>query len=313
MRLVQRHGHIDRIGSPHDHVYIRCFFPGKELNRLLDLEARVRRKLAQAAASVGVETEVIPGTRTADIVFAQTRAEIEALRREDSEIFENAGEDPDAHSGEEYRQELRKALESRRQEIEDLPWAAGSGFAGGAQRGQFFCARVGERLFLRFVPADDSPIIRDTLGCLRLIACREDTARHVAPDLLARIYEGWEQAQRDIYDEWIYATDPANLQPRVRPLFRNVAEHLRRYPPRGVEQSDLDRTIEALEAPWGMRIENQLREIFRAQEVDPYSLSALLLDKVRELGLEPFQAPEPLPVIDIDEVRLVCWMAVEKE
>ena len=59
------------------------------------------------------------------------------------------------------------------------------------------------------------------------------------------------------YDEWTFPTDPANLQPRVRPLFRNVAQHLSRYPPRGVEQSELDRVIEAVEAPWGMRTDTQ--------------------------------------------------------
>jgi len=60
MRLVQRHGRIDRIGSPHRDVYIRCYFPDVRLDALLDLEARIRRKLAQAAAAVGVEHEVIP-------------------------------------------------------------------------------------------------------------------------------------------------------------------------------------------------------------------------------------------------------------
>ena len=31
---------------------------------------------------------------------------------------------------------------------------------------------------------------------------------------------------------------------------------------------------------------------------------------VQQLGLKPFEAPEPLPPIDMDEVSLVCWMAV---
>jgi uncharacterized phage-associated protein len=39
MRLVQRHGRIDRIGSPHDVIYLRCFFPDRLLDQLLDLEA----------------------------------------------------------------------------------------------------------------------------------------------------------------------------------------------------------------------------------------------------------------------------------
>ena len=107
MRLVQRHGRIDRIGSPHNDVYIGCVFPDKDLERLLTLEARVRRKLAQAAATIGIESEVIPGGATGEIIFDDKLNEVEALRRGEADLFENAGEDPGAHSGEEYRQELR--------------------------------------------------------------------------------------------------------------------------------------------------------------------------------------------------------------
>src|SRR5207253_1995338 len=67
MRLVQRHGRIDRIGSPHANVYIRCFFPDVRLDALLELEGRIRRKVAQAAATVGVEHEVIPGAATSEL------------------------------------------------------------------------------------------------------------------------------------------------------------------------------------------------------------------------------------------------------
>ncbi|MGH9337665.1 MAG: helicase-related protein, partial [Vicinamibacteria bacterium] len=127
MRLVQRHGRIDRIGSPHSRVFVRCFFPDRQLDALLDLELRVRHKLAQAAASIGLEVEVIPGAETIDRNFAETREEIEKIRRENPAILETAGEDVNAHSGEEYRQELRKGLIERRDEIELLPWGAGSG------------------------------------------------------------------------------------------------------------------------------------------------------------------------------------------
>lgn len=39
-------------------------------------------------------------------------------------------------------------------------------------------------------------------------------------------------------------------------------------------------------------------------------LSAALVEKIRELGLQPYQAPEPLPVIEEGEIQLVCWLAV---
>lgn len=28
------------------------------------------------------------------------------------------------------------------------------------------------------------------------------------------------------------------------------------------------------------------------------------------MGLQPFEAPDPLPPIEEDEVKLVCWMAI---
>jgi superfamily II DNA/RNA helicase len=122
MRLVQRHGRIDRIGSPHKDVFMMCFFPDVRLEALLLLETRIRNKLAQAAASVGVENEVIPGAATNEVVFADERSEIERLRREDATILINGGEDPSAHTGEEYRQELRKGLEKYGDQIEQIPW-----------------------------------------------------------------------------------------------------------------------------------------------------------------------------------------------
>lgn len=48
MRLVQRHRRIDRIGSPQENVFITCVFPDRQLEALLALEERIRRKLAQS-------------------------------------------------------------------------------------------------------------------------------------------------------------------------------------------------------------------------------------------------------------------------
>jgi len=335
MRMVQRHGRIDRIGSPHDDVYLYCFFPDRELDLLLELENRIRRKLAQAAASIGIESEVIPGAATQEIVFAETREEIDRLAGEDASLLESAGEDPSAHSGEEYRQELRRALQSRRREIENLPWAAGSGIAQGVEKGHFFCARVGERLLLRFVPLKRDEIERNTLRCLQKISCNEATPRHLPDDLKEATYAAWERARRDIYDEWTFATDPANIQPKIRPLFKRAAEHLRSHPPAGYSQEETDDAIEAIEAPWGIRQEREIRAVLDRTETaigsgegagaaddagetassgggsTAQEISEALMEKVQELGLQPFVQPEPLPVIDETEIHLVCWMAVD--
>ena len=319
MRLVQRHGRIDRIGSPHARVYMRCVFPARQLDDLLELELKIRRKLLLAAASVGLETEVIPGAETVDLNFAETREEIEALLREEADLLERGGEEINAHSGEEYRQELRGGLIERKEEIENLPWAVGSGFVG-LRSGHFFCARIGDRTLLRFVPLDpEESIEENTLTCLRLVTCRPDTDRVLPEEMHDRAYEAWGRARRHIYEAWQHATDPANLQPRIRPLFRQVAEHLRRHQPGSLTQEQLNRVLDSVEAPWGLRHERALRDVWNnsldetGEVEDPQLLSAALVEKVHELGLQPYQAPEPLPVIDEEEVQLVCWMGVSAQ
>lgn len=309
MRLVQRNGRIDRIGSPHRDVYIRCFFPDRELDELLTLEERIRAKLAQAAASIGIESEVIPKGAVSDIVFAETREQIKALQREDAELFASGGEEPNAFSGEEYRQELRKGLLNRGDEVTSLPWAAGSGFVG-LQKGHFFCAQIGDNVYLRFVPIEGE-IVRDLLGCLRLVTCTEHTERHMTDDLRNSVYDAWVTARADIYEEWSYSTDPANLQPRVRPLLREAAAHLRQYPPQTLNQDELLNILNAIEAPLEIRTERQIRAVFDQNAEDNYMVSQALVDKVRELGLQPFTPPEPLPPINEDEIQLIVWMAID--
>ncbi len=309
MRLVQRNGRINRIGSPHDEVFIRCFFPDRELDELLTLEQRIRAKLAQAAASIGVESEVIPAGAVSNQVFTETREQIEALRREDAGLLLNNGEQLNAYSGEEYRQELRQGLMDQGAGIIGLAWAAGSGFSG-LQRGHFFCAQVGDQTFLRFVPADGGAILADQLGCLQRITCTETTERHVPDDLRASVYDAWEQARSHIHDEWSFATDPANMQPRVTSLLRRVAQHLRTHAP-DLTQEELNDVLNAVEAPLSRRNETSIRGVFAQDHSDPVAISGQLVAKVRELGLQPFQAPDPLPPIERDEIQLIAWMAID--
>jgi hypothetical protein len=183
MRLVQRHGRIDRIGSPHERVFLRTYFPDAQLDALLNLETRVRYKLAQAAASVGVEVTPIERAAEGHQSFSETREEIERLRRNDATIYERGGTASAAQTGEEYRQELRKALMKRGDEIRNMPWKGGSGMAKGNRRGHLFCATVGTRIYLRFVPFGGGEILSEIGTCLTMIECVEETPMVLPLDL----------------------------------------------------------------------------------------------------------------------------------
>jgi hypothetical protein len=312
MRLVQRHGRVDRIGSKHAQVFLRTFFPDKQLNRLLDLENRVKRKLAQAARSVGLEAAPIEEGASGEQSFSETREEIDRLLAENRTIFEQGGTASAAQSGEEYRQELRRALERFGDEIERLPWKAGSGMVKGRVRGHFFFAKVAHRYYTRFVPAGQPREIVHELGtCLRLIECQEETPLVMLLDLKQTAYSAWETARGDIYSAWTRETDPRNLQPRVSRLNREVAEFMRSHPPYDVEQRRLERCLDAIESPWSHTEMRTLRQVFRQEYESREARSRAVVAEVERLGIEPFQSQQPLPPIQQDDVRLICWMAIE--
>ena len=321
MRLVQRHGRIDRIGSPHSRVFLRTIFPGDRLNEMLNLVQRILRKLAQAARSIGVETPLEHGTG-GDQVFAETREEIEKLYKENPDLFENGGTAGAAQTGEEYRQQLREAMRKNPDLLPNLPAKAGSGMVKGRERGVFFCATVDTRTYLRFIRTDDlwfavkddEIIIRETGTCLRLIECTEDTPRTVPGALEEAVFDLWGLAQGDILQAWNYESDPANLLPKVRPLNRQVAEFLRANQPADVEQEKFYKALDIVEQPWPRREEAMLRERFRAASAGNGKAAGeralALVEWILQVGIEPFRPPEPLPPISPEDIDLVCWLAV---
>ncbi len=314
MRLVQRHGRVDRIGSPHSKVFLRTFFPDAQLDSLLNLEARVRRKLAQAAASVGVEDAPIEHGASREQSFAETREEIEKLHRQDASIYEAGGTEGAAQTGEEYRQELRRAAEKYGDAIRELPWHAGSGMRRGKRAGHLFCATVADRIYLRFVPLESEAEIIGELGtCLRMIECTEETPRVLSEDMAHKAYESWARARRSIFEAWTFETDPANLQPKIRKLNREVAAFLRENPPADIEQERLHRCLDAIESPWPRREENMLRLAWERSFPSNSEKACFLVEEVERTGAEPFHAPAPLPPIAMDEIHLITWMAIEPE
>ena len=325
MRLVQRHGRIDRIGSPHKRAYMRTIFPVDRLDDLLNLEQRILGKLAQAAASVGVETP-IEGAAAGRQVFTETREEIENLIKEDASLYERGGTAGAAQTGEEYRQTLRKALEENKEFISGLPWKIGTGMMKGKRRGIFFCAVVGsetdlERTYLRFIPADEywkpssstDEIERELGTCLRLIECGEHTDLWFPESLFDSVYDFWEVARNDIWNSWDYETDPANLQPKVRPLNHRVAEFIRKQTSLTVAADRLRKALDILESPWPRREELMLREWFESDELQGAELAKFLIERIIETGIESIALPPTLPPIDEEDVEMFCWIAIESQ
>jgi hypothetical protein len=122
------------------------------------------------------------------------------------------------------------------------------------------------------------------------------------------VFEAWALAQEHIYHSWSWLTDVANLQPDVPLALREATELVANHGSHlGVErQRDL---VQRLNGRWDKRIVDRVREIVRTEAAATERLEELI-EFVSEAGLEAPPPPVPLPVIERDDVRLVCWMAV---
>jgi hypothetical protein len=185
-----------------------------------------------------------------------------------------------------------------------------------------FCARIANhpKPWFRFVAADDTwhPAVGpdgvqlvqdDTLSALVAADpggadCEQDLADGAA----SGVFDAWAIAQAHIDSAWSRLTDIANLQPAIPLALREAAELvITAGNDLGLtEQQDL---LRRLNARWDRRIIGEVRRIVRSEEPAKTRVTQLA-EYVKEEGLPLPEPPKPLPPVDRNDVRLVCWIAV---
>jgi transglutaminase-like putative cysteine protease len=190
-----------------------------------------------------------------------------------------------------------------------------------------FCIKIGDHPapWFRFVAADpvtwapkwtedgEPWIDSDTLTCL--IAA--DPGEHapddqvIADEALTQVFEAWKVAHDDVYNTWTALTDPANIQPAIEKSLRDaielVSQHGHELPAN--QQQDL---LKRLNGRWGTTVARQVRAILRQDHLSPAERVAELNHYVRNVaGLPVPETPKPLPAVRKDEIRVICWTAVQ--
>lgn len=321
MRIVQRHGRVDRIGSQHKSIELDVFFPAEHLDEFLGLEQTLIRKLRQADAAIGAG-KVLPGVSHYP---PQEHYDPDAIVGEIEELIEQGGGSA-AGSGEEYRRRLANALDADhalRGRLEDLPYGIGSGFVNPAVSSHsfVFCMKMGDtgHIWFRNVNADDGwqpiadedgrVVVDDTL--ISLVTAdpgRPDRPRSLPDEAFRAAYEAWALAQEDAHDEWMRSTDPNALAAEIPASFRDAREvilnsggHL------GAAQLQ---TIKRLNTVPTAKARKAMRAALRTPG-KPEVVVAAIVQVLDGFGIQPAEKVEPLPPIALDDVRLIAWMAVE--
>jgi hypothetical protein len=308
MRLVQRNGRVDRIGSPHAEVHLYTFFPDAELDAMLDLEDSLRRKIAQANAAIGVEAGVLPGDVPVERVFDDTRVEIERIAAEDASLIEEKEAELDAFSGEVFREELRQALMAAREgELKALPWGIGSGFASSRAQGVVFAARAGSRVEWRFVPLDGADLSDDRLALLGYVRAAPETARWLPEDVRAGLFTLWNRARSAILSDRQAELDPALRAAAVPKAQRDAVALL--YTSTAIEPPALERAVEALQVPWPLTVSRELRRILDHPDASSAAQAEQIVAYVESEGLRAPRVPVE-SAITADDIHLVCYQVI---
>ena len=109
--------------------------------------------------------------------------------------------------------------------------------------------------------------------------------------------------------KWNFMADKANLEPDIPRALRRAAAIVRTSPPPEENQEAIDRAVDTLSAPYPERTARRFRQAMNAA-TEPVVQARNILAVIRELGLEPYQPPEPLPQVTLDDVYLVTWLAI---
>ncbi len=129
VRLIQRFGRIDRLGSPNEHVHCVTFWPSASLETYLELEKRVRDRIAVMKS---VATEPPPNTDTGD--DAQVKADLAARAFRQIQVnWDDVNDRPQTACAVAARKqaglrELLALLASNAKEINGIPNGVFSGF-----------------------------------------------------------------------------------------------------------------------------------------------------------------------------------------
>ncbi|MCZ4561809.1 SNF2-related protein [Rhodococcus sp. IEGM 1401] len=321
MRIVQRHGRVDRIGSRHAYIHLGLYFPAERLDDLLRLEERLQNKLSLADAAIGAG-EVLPGRGPGHEVNLTD----DHVTDEFEKLLDNGGSSASL-SGEEYRRRLYGAFTAdtdTKADIRSLPYGSGSGFENLAVfgNGYVFCIRIGDshKPWFRYVAVDQGwnvtyddtgapRISGDTLISLRVADPGGGSTPRWLDDLVYdQAFEAWEVARDDAYNTWSALTDPNAFQPDMPLAFRDAHQLVFRAGGYLGREKQIDLANRLRSVP-SAKVSRQMRRALNEGRTGEERIG--LISAVLEgAGITAPPPREPLPDVEPHEVRLVTWMAV---
>ncbi len=171
VRLIQRLGRIDRIGSQHDEVWAYNFMPEKELERHLGLHEKLSRRIQEIHETIGEDAAILdPGEQlNPEAMYAiYSQGDVSRYEEDDEDTF------VDLHEAEEIVRQLREDQPAFYERIANLRDGVRCGRRAD-QAGTVVLCRAGRYRQLFWVDEAGAVVSRDVPRILNLLKCDPDT------------------------------------------------------------------------------------------------------------------------------------------
>lgn len=125
VKIIQRFGRIDRLGSKNDKIQLVNFWPTKDLDNYINLKVRVEARMALVDITATGEENILNVDQIEDLVTEDLKYRNRQLHRLKDEVLDleelNENLSLTDFTLEDFRIELLKFLENNRQRLEESP------------------------------------------------------------------------------------------------------------------------------------------------------------------------------------------------
>ncbi|MEO8493531.1 MAG: helicase-related protein [Planctomycetota bacterium] len=310
IRLVQRNGRIDRLGSPHSEITIHNMFPEVELEALLHLIERLSTRIA-TIDDLGLLDASVLG----EVVHPRTFNTIRRIREEDGTVLDD--EEARAElAGPEILLKHVKDLLSRggSESIDALPNGIHSGLRRERCNGMFFYFQAprsdgqGQRHFWRYIDAGTHEIKENRYEIAQLISCLPDEPRYIGDQ---DVFQMQEKVIGGILADEQQAVARSIAPTAVDPIQQIISESIKdsiRRRSVGVDRDDAKTCITFLGQPMGRGLHTKLKAAYGEwnQTMSDADLVAEVFSLASQFGKEHTRTPA-IKQLTREELELICF------
>lgn len=179
VRLIQRLGRIDRIGSDYDRIFAFNFLPEMGIERQLGLREKLSARIREIHETIGEDAAILDPSEQVneEAMYAIYEGEGEALN-----LFEGDEEEPmDLNEAEELLRLMRRENPAEFERIADLRDGLRTGRTL-ASKGIFAFFAAGRYQQLLLLDGEGNTISGDLSDALRSVACGEEESAQPLPE-----------------------------------------------------------------------------------------------------------------------------------